>query len=253
MGTSQIRSTAAALLATAALVGMAVPEAHGAAWPAIPVPVLIVGGSAAVGWVDDTGMGYVERGFLDYGRRAGMDFSFTNHAIPGARVVNPLVREHFGEWVSALGPGGVVVIAWGLLNDVRLHTPAPVVKGRIEREIGVALHHDDVVVLVTPPATRASFEQERPVEYRLVRAEMTAARSFRSRRLYIADVFDRETAYLVGRHLPYRPYMAGRWDPNTKGHRLAGVILARELARVFPARRAARQIRTLMAKNVGPS
>ncbi|MGC8487913.1 MAG: SGNH/GDSL hydrolase family protein [Clostridia bacterium] len=236
---------AAFLLSTTAL---AVPvRAYGAPTAAVPVPVLIVGGSAAVGWVDDTGLGYVERGFLRYGEQAKMDFTFTNHAIPGARVVNPLVAHRYAGWVSATGPGGMVVLAWGLLNDLRLKTPLPAVKRRIRQQIRVALGHSDLVILVTPPATRATFERERPTERRMVRAEIEAARTFHSRRVYIADVFDRETAYLVAHHLAYRRYMAGRWDPNTRGHALAGRILGRELREDLPAARVVRQVRRLMA------
>jgi len=241
-----------AALAGATMLGAgAPPTAPASAWTT-PVPVLIVGGSAAVGWVDDTGMGYVERGFLGYGPSAGMAFTFTNHAIPGARVMNPTVGAHLDEWVSAVGPGALVAIAWGLLNDVRRHTPPSVVKADVARQIRTALARAAVVVLVTPPATRASFEREGAAERRLVKAELAAARSFRSHRVYVADVFDAEMRYLTRHHLPYRVYMAGPWDPNTEGHRLAGAILARRLTKVLRPGRVRRQILRLMGERAVP-
>lgn len=237
-------SLLAAMLSTACL-GFGSPGARGSVGPPVPVSVLIVGGSAAVGWVDTTGLGYVERGLLFYGERAHMNFAVTNRAIPGARIVNRVVADNYGTWLRSLGPGGIVVLAWGLLNDLRRKTPLSVVRERLKGQIHLALRHADVVVLVTPPATRASFEQEAAAERRLVRAEIGVARSFHSPRVYVANVFRRETAYVKSRHLSYRSLMDGVWDPNTRGHALAGQLLGTDLEGVLPADRVTRQIARL--------
>jgi hypothetical protein len=216
-----------------------------------PVPVLIIGGSAAAGWVDLTGPGYVARGVLGFGDGHGLDFRVTNHAIPGAPVVDGTVRRQLRAWVSRLGSGGIVVLAWGLLNDLRLHVAPSRIKRALERQIRIALGASDVVLLVTPPATRPSYVQDRYSEPRLVDLEIRVARSFHSRAVYVANVFSTEKRFLRTRGESYTPLMHGLWDPNTRGQKLAGRLLMRVLTRVVASQALSVLLERLQARTDG--
>lgn len=194
-----------------------------------PVAAVIIGGSAAAGWQDGTGPGYVVRGLRMYGASAGLRIATHNHAIPGARVVNALTASDLGGWIHAAGPGAVLVVAWGMLNDLRLHTPRQLVASALTSQIRAGLDAGDTVLVVTPPATRASFEEDRAAEAALVREEIDVARSFQTRRVVVADVFSAMKAYLAVHRLSYKSLVADRKHPNTAGHTLASRILAAAL------------------------
>jgi len=53
------------------------------------LPVLIIGGSATAGWHDNSHQGFVVRGLRAFAQPKGVTLHIVNHAIPGARVVNP--------------------------------------------------------------------------------------------------------------------------------------------------------------------
>jgi hypothetical protein len=197
------------------------------------VSAVIIGGSTAAGWRDGAGPGYVVRGLRRYGAMAGVRFVIKNHAIPGARVVNPLTARDLGGWLSAAGQGAVLVVAWGMLNDLRLRTPRVRVADALGHQIRAGLDAGDAVLVVTPPATRATFEEDRASEASLVHEEIRVARSFQTRRVAVADVFSAMKAYLAVHQSSYKNLMADRSHPNTAGHRLASRILAAALRRLW--------------------
>jgi len=210
----------------------------GATRAAIPrhrprVSVLIIGGSAADGWLDRTHQGYVVRGLKDYARAEGIRVAIVNHAIPGARVVNPTVARWFGRWVYDVGPGAIVVIAWGMLNDLKRHTPDAAIMRALRHQIGLALAAHDTVLIVTPPATRASYRPFRRVEPHLIADELSVARAFHSRRLFIVNVFHRERTYLARHRTPITRVTRGPFHPNTAGARLGGELLALQLEKIW--------------------
>jgi len=218
------------MLTSAFLDVMHPPHAGGLPYP---TPVLIVGGSAAAGWVDRGGLGYVARGVIGYGAQAGFDFQVTNRAIPGAPVVDGTVKQHLGQWVRRLGPGGVVVLAWGLLNDMRLGTRPARIRQALARQIRTALRASDVVVVVTPPVTRPPLVQALRRESRLVILEIATAQSLHWPRVYVANVFRKQRRYPRAHHLADKPLLHGLWDPDTKGHRLAGRLLMRTFRHIL--------------------
>lgn len=197
------------------------------------IPVLVVGGSAAAGWRDATGAGYVSRGLTRYAQRAGLTLRIANRAIPGARVVNRLTQRDLAGWIRRPAPHRLVVLAWGTLNDLRHHTPAPAMARSLHRQIQTALAAHAVVLVITPPVTRASFEEDRLAEPAAVRQELVVAHSFHSPNVYEANVFGAMKQYLAVHHVTYRRLMAGRWHPNTAGHRLAGTLLAHALLKLW--------------------
>lgn len=191
------------------------------------VSTLIVGGSAAKGWFDQSGRGYIERALLSYENVSQVHFDIENHAIPGARVVNPVVRRHFSDWIPH--GRGLVVIGWGLLNDVRKHTPPGRIGPVVHTEISEALRAHDVVLLVSPSATRSTFTIARRIQPAMWSEEVHAATRFKSPNVYVINVMNPEKRWMLGHHVGYQPFMQGLWDPNTRGHRLASQILERRL------------------------
>lgn len=215
----------------ALVLAAAVMAAAGSVWTFRPKPMtvstLIVGGSAAKGWFDRSGRGYIERALLRYGTVSHVHFQIVNHAIPGARVLNPVVRRHFGDWIP---PGrGLVIIGWGLLNDVRQHTPPGRIGPIVHAEVGEALRAHDVVLLVSPSATRSTFTIARRIQPAMWSEEVQAATSFKSPNVYVINVMNPEKRWMLGHHVGYQAFMQGLWDPNTRGHRLASQILERRL------------------------
>ncbi len=196
--------------------------------------VLIVGGSAADGWLDRTHEGYVVRGLLDYARAERVRADIVNHAIPGARVVNPTVQRGLAQWVRQAGRHAVVVLAWGMLNDLKRHTPTPRILAALAQQIAIALAAHDTVLIVTPPATRATYRRYPRAEPRLVAQEVALARSFDSARLYIVNVLASERRDLAQAGLTITAVTRGPFHPNTRGAALAGQLLAASLRRIWP-------------------
>ena len=217
------------LVVSLALVGMG----H-TGTPRPRMSVLIVGGSAADGWLDRTHEGYVVRGLLDYAHAHHVQADIVNHAIPGARVVNPSVRRGLAHWVQQAGRDAVVVLAWGMLNDLKRHTPTRAVLAALAQQITIALAQHDTVLIVTPPATRATYRQFPRAEPRLVADELALARSFDSPRLYIDNVFASERRDLTQLGLAITAVTRGPFHPNTRGAVLAGQLLAASLRRLWP-------------------
>lgn len=197
------------------------------------IPVLIVGGSAAAGWRDAAGRGYVRRGLDQYARRAGLALHITNRAIPGARVIDPRAQHDLASWIHHLGGRGLVVLAWGTLNDLAHHTPKAAMDRALARQIHTALAARAVVLVVTPAVTAASYREQRASEAAAVQREIQVARRFPPSKVYVADVFSAMKAYLGAHRLAYGGFMAGHWHPNAAGHRLAATLLAEALGRLW--------------------
>ena len=224
------------------IASLALPTARGRSAAGPRIGVLVVGGSAAAGWRDATGPGYIARGLMRYAQRAGLTLRIANHAIPGARVVNRLTQRDLAGWIRRPAPHRLVVLAWGLLNDLRHHTPAPAMARALHRQIATALAAHAVVLVVTPAVTRASFEEDRRAEPTAVRQELAVAKRFHpavaslsspSSSVYEVNVFAAMKQYLAVHHVAYHRLMAGRWHPNTAGHRLAGRLLTQALVKLW--------------------
>ncbi len=192
--------------------------------------VLIIGGSAAFGWHDVTGQGFVVRGLRGWSQ---VPLRFENRAVPGATVKNPIITQNYYTWLKTYHPT-IVALQWGLLNDLRVGTPWTKVLGTIREEILQALSQNAVVFIITPPATRPTYTINQQSEPRLAEAEIAMAQSLDSPNVYVLNVLQRMKAWLKAHHQTYVPYMAGLWDPNTKGHILAGRLLTEALQKKLP-------------------
>ncbi len=220
---------AAGVLVVAA--GSTVGALAAAAPTASKTSVLIVGGSAAFGWHDKTGLGYIERGLNSWNRNpAGI--AFKNQAIPGATVNNPIIHKHFLGWLKS--SPRIVVLGWGLLNDMRVGTPWSEILSKIRQEALEALAGGSVVFVVTPPATTTTFSINRGAENALVSAVIRTVSAIHNPNLYVFDVLTSEETWLLQHHQSVLGYMQGKWDPNTKGHILAGKLLTSELKAELP-------------------
>ncbi len=192
--------------------------------------VLIIGGSAAFGWRDITGQGFVVRGLRGWSR---VPLRFENRAVPGATVKNPIITKNYYAWLTTYHPT-IVALQWGLLNDLRVGTPWPKVIETIQQEILQALSQNAVVFIITPPATRPTYTIDQQSEPRLAEAEIAMAKALNSPNVYVLNVLQRMKDWLTAHHQTYVPYMAGLWDPNTKGHILAGHLLTEALHQQLP-------------------
>ena len=213
---------ATGFLAGLAFLALSLHSTQADAWP---TPVVIVGGSAAAGWHDATGKGYVVRALDALPNR----FNIENKAIPGSRVINPHVHAHFPQWMSSTR-GGLLIIAWGYLNDLRLKTPKQAIINEIHWEITEGLETGHTVLIVSPPATEPTFTFDAQAEQSVWREVSSMARhDFRRSPVYAFNVMSRMKQYIRSHGQTYKPYMKGEWDPNTRGHRLAARIFTEEL------------------------
>jgi acyl-CoA thioesterase-1 len=211
---------------------LAAPGAHVSRAADNTIPVVVIGGSAAAGWHDATGQGYVVRALSAYARLVGARLSIDNQAVPGAEVVDPGIASGWPSWMAAT-PGGMAVIAWGFLNDLRVGTPPAAILAEIRWEIAVALKSRHVVLVVSPPATTPSFTFDRVRQQALWAAVSRMATSLDNPDVHVFDVLDAMKRVIVARHDSPSQFMAGPWDPNTAGHELAGSLLLTDMDQAF--------------------
>ena len=227
--------TLAVLLAAVAfLLRMGAPRPTRAA-DGPPTRILVIGGSAARGWRATKNIGYLDQAFQAYGERAGVRYRLSNRAIPGAGVRNPAVKRHYTRWLKLMGRG-IVALAWGTLNDLRFGTPPLVVGREIRRECQEALHAGDIVLMITPIPTRASYTVFRTAQPRVVASELSAVEAVHDPDVHVLNLFSAMQAYLVCHHLTYRAVMHDNWDPGNRGHRIAALVLTDLLTREFGGR-----------------
>ncbi|NMP22463.1 SGNH/GDSL hydrolase family protein [Sulfobacillus harzensis] len=222
------RAWAASLGVVAASAAVAIP------WnvQVPPVPTVIIGGSAAKGWHDRTGESYIDRALAQYAGQAHVGFKLENRAIPGAPVTDGAIKAQFPRWMTTTR-GGVVVIAWGLLNDIRLKTPRKAILQQVHREIRLALDTHHRVLVVSPPATLATLTFDRASQAGLWSQIIREATDFHNPNVYVANVMAPMERYIAAHHQSPKLYMDGKWDPNTRGHILAGQFLLKQLDRLW--------------------
>ena len=194
-----------------------------------PVPAVVVGGSAAAGWTDPEGPGYVVRGLNKYARTIHVTLTISNHSVVGAPATDPAVAKRYPAWMQKT-KGGLAVIAWGYLNGARLHVPPAQVVKSVRREILQALGTDHTVLLVSPPATDAGLTFERAPQRTLWTHVVSMVRGLNNPHVYILDVMDAMTKSMRRHNQPVVVY-SDKWDPSMEGHLKAAQILSHELER----------------------
>ncbi len=204
------------------------PDASDFAMPKNP-RVLIIGSSVAAGWKDQKG-GYLKRTFDKLSMTTGVHYHLISQAVPGqgAARLNPF----YPQWLMEAHPQ-IVVLAWGILDDLYEHTPLPAFSEMIRQQISLALQRHAVVFLVTTPISKASYTQYQDLQPIYINTERQVAYSFRDPNVYVFNVFDQMKRYLAEHGQTYVPYMADGWHPNSRGHALASRILFRDIMHQF--------------------
>lgn len=233
----KIALTGVALLGLLAASELTALAGHGASLPVHrdtnalkPIKVMALGSSVAEGWVDPKGGGYLLRALKSYSAQSGYSYDLINKSQAGDWASK--VLPSYPGWLKQVRPQ-VVLIAWGLLDDLNHKTPLADFRAAVSREISLALANHDVVLVATPPITRATYTQYARQEPLYASAELSVAKGFHSPNVYTFDLLSQMEAYLKAHHQTYVPYMADGWHPNAAGHTLAGQILDQDLQNTF--------------------
>lgn len=192
--------------------------------------VMTIGSSVAQGWADKVGGGYLKRAFVSYSAYSKHMYTVVSRAVPGDGATQINGKYHL--WLADVKPQ-IVVMSWGGLDDAHDKTPLDVFRATIHHQIALALQNHEIIMVVTPPVTRASYTEYPTIEPMYLDAEMAVARSFHSSDVFVFDVFDQMKEYIVQHHTTYIPYMADGWHPNTLGHELAGELLFNDMKAAF--------------------
>lgn len=196
--------------------------------PTPPLRVLIIGGSAAKGWKDATGQGYVVRGLNVWAQKDHLQLQIDNQAIPGSTINNPALVQGYPQWLANDQPN-VVVIAWGMLNDLRLGTPEATLLAKLHADIAAALNAHAKVFVVTPIPTLATMSWDRTTELKAIADEIQMANAFHCSNVQVFNILPQMEQELNAQHIPVSSIMDGKWDPNTLGHTIGGEILGKDL------------------------
>lgn len=192
--------------------------------------VMGVGGSVAHGWDDKVGGGYLVRAFKTLTAEGPIHYNFVNKSIEGDGPTQ--MAPKYLPFLRTVKPQ-VVVISWGMLDDISNKTPIAKFKQAIHDEISQALQAGCYVMVVTPPVTGASYAHDVTSEANLVNTEIGVAQDFHSNKVYVFDLFNQMKAYLSEHHQSVSKYSADAWHPNTAGHTLAGQLLANDIEQGF--------------------
>lgn len=195
------------------------------------IKVMGIGGSAAYGWVDTKGAGgYLARAFRSLSS-AQVSYQYFNKCVEGDGPVQ--YAPKFSSTLSLVQPQ-VLVISWGILDDLSKKTPRFQFQQEVTSEINEALAKNAQVMVVTPPVTPAAYTGKTSQEIPLyIASEIDAAKSFHSNRVYIYDIYNQMKQYLAEHHQTVSPYANDGWHPNAAGHILAGQILANDIRQSF--------------------
>ena len=190
-----------------------------------PYNVVTVGGSVSYGWGDPKGGGYLKRAFRSMSTAEGMPYTII------AQEWMPTFTNYAAH-LTQIRPN-MVVLAYGLLDDLKAKTTITELRLRIYREIKAALQAGSAVLLTTPVITKATYTEYAGIENRYAQAEIQTARSFHNPHVYVFDLLTQMEAYLKTHHQTYIPYMHDGWHPNAAGHALAARILTADMERSF--------------------
>lgn len=188
---------------------------------------MAIGGSAAHGWVDAKGKGgYLKRAFTTLTQETHTTYQFSNESTVGKG--SPYYVKHLPPLLKKDKPN-IVVISFGLLDNLYAKTPESKMDKDLQIEINDALRADATVILVTPPVTGASYEEFASTEAFAVQNEIKTAKQIASPRVHVVDLFTQMKTYLASHLLGWEPYAADGWHPNAMGHTLAASLLSADL------------------------
>lgn len=186
---------------------------------------MLIGGSVALGWDDQTGGGYLMRAFKEYSTTSKQNLDVVNASVEGDGP--GLYASQYNDVLKRIHPN-VLVISWGILDDISHKTSISTFGADMKTEISTALANHITVFIVTPPVTTASYTSYQTLEPAYLAEEIAVAKSFKSSNIHVFNLFTQMKQYLSSHHLAYNACMADNWHPNTAGHALAGELLGQD-------------------------
>ncbi|WDM03109.1 SGNH/GDSL hydrolase family protein [Alicyclobacillus cycloheptanicus] len=194
--------------------------------------VLIVGGSMAHGWKDPNDDSYLKRAFSELTSSTDTTWIYDDHTTIGGSPAENNIQSKFRTWVQQDKPQ-VVVISWGLLNDIVDKTPMRKFNQAIRGEIQDALAAHAVVVFVTSPVTEATETYDHQQVANYISNEIHDAQSFHSPNVYFLNLNQQMETYMAAHGQTWLNYYGDSWHPNQAGHILAGKLLFDEWIQTF--------------------
>lgn len=185
--------------------------------------VMVVGGSVAHGWADPTHDSYIRRSFTMLSQSTHVDYRYVDQSIPGSPAVR-ISSPTFQGWLKQDKPN-VVVISWGILDDIHNHTPIAAFERTIHDEVAASLRRHAVVFIVTPPVVPANADKWHSIFEQFVSAQRTVADSFASPNVHFVPLNLDMSSYMAANKLLPSSFSVGGWHPNAAGHELAGMLL----------------------------
>lgn len=211
------------------------PTAPTAAGPANGVTVMVVGGSVAHGWKDPNDDSYLKRAIASYAAATGVNYVYDDKTIIGNTAAS-MAKNFPGRyrgWILQDHPQ-VVVISWGLADDLYDKTALTAFDAALANEINVAITNGAVVLVVTPPVTEDLVHSVRRVRV-MVANELDVVRTTNSPNVYGINLFSQMFDYIPAHGQKYTDYYGDSWHPNAAGHALGGQILYQDLRTQFPS------------------
>ena len=196
--------------------------------------VMVVGGSVAHGWADPTRDSYIRRSFAMLSESTHVNYQYDDQSIPGCPAVR-ISSTTFQNWLNQDQPN-VVIISWGILDDIHNHTPLADFQTTIHDEIAASLQHQAVVFVVTPPVVPANADKWHSLFEQYVSAERAAANSFSSPNVHFVPLNRDMASYMQMKSLSLSNYAVGGWHPNAAGHELAGILLDKAMVQMLGSR-----------------
>ncbi len=196
--------------------------------------VMTIGGSVAHGWKDVKSEGYLHRALQELETATFVPYAFYDRTIVGANghQLATMYKGDYTKWLNSIHPT-VVIISWGLLNDALPKVPYHEFAMYLKQEILEALTYHAVVLVVSPPVTKATYTQYPVQVEKYDTKEHLVVKALNNKNVYFIDLMNQMKGYLKAHHQTYKPYSHDGWHPNEKGHILAGQILEKNLLRLF--------------------
>lgn len=200
-----------------------VPRANADTRPAKPLVVMAVGGSVARGWDAGPNKGYLNLAMDAVAKDLNTNIKFWNESIGG--YTPERLNAYFGRLMKAYRPN-IVVISWGLLDDLAAKTPKNTFEASIRQEVDLSVAMGAKVWVVTPPVTEATYSPKDSVlEAVYAGYEVQAATSVHASDVQVFDLLNAMKGYLSTNHQSVTMYASNAWHPNAAGHILAGQLL----------------------------
>ncbi|GEO25463.1 hypothetical protein AAC03nite_12480 [Alicyclobacillus acidoterrestris] len=216
-------------------------------WPVMPekgqtYTVVAIGGSAAEGDGDTKAEGgYLTRAFRMVNATQDVHYNFINESKVGYGPIQydqppnasaPSYQTRLAMLLAADKPN-MLVISFGMLDDIFKKTPTSQTNQALHDEIADALNQHAVVVIVTPPSTYASMTYYRSALNKDIAAEMDVVSAFHNPNIYVIPLAQQMDQYITSHHQSIKMYEEDSWHPNAAGHNVAAQLLAQDFIRTF--------------------